>query len=189
MKKLILPISILIIALMSSCSTVKVVSEVSKTIDSDKYKTYTFLGWQQGSSERLNDFDKQRIRDAFKSELSQRGLTYQESGADMAITLYVVIDEKTSVTAYTDLYDMPAFGGYYRFDHGWGYGYASTSFQENDYLEGTLVMDVFDASTKEQIWQGIAISTVVQNPQKREKTIPNKISILMNKFPIEITEE
>ena len=46
-------------------------------------------------------------------------------------------------------------------------------------------MDVFDGESKKQIWQGIATSTVSENPDKREKNIPKKINALMNKFPVE----
>jgi ribosome recycling factor len=52
-------------------------------------------------------------------------------------------------------------------------------------MEGTLVMDVFDGSTKDQIWQGIVTSTINENPDKREQTIPAKIASLMRKFPVQ----
>ena len=52
-------------------------------------------------------------------------------------------------------------------------------------MEGTLVMDVFDNESKDQVWQGIATSTVVENPDKRDKAIPAKISALMKKFPVQ----
>ena len=50
-------------------------------------------------------------------------------------------------------------------------------------MEGTLVMDVFDGNSKKQIWQGIATTTINEDPDKREKSIPSKINALMNKFP------
>ncbi len=63
-------------------------------------------------------------------------------------------------------------------------GYASTTYTESDYLQGTLVMDVFDVKSKELVWQGMVTGTVKEKPEKREKSIPKTISKLMKKFPV-----
>lgn len=173
-------------AMISSCSTVKVVADMDKTVDFTKYETYSFLGWQDNSGKLLNDFDKKRLRDAFVSEFEARGMKSVPENGDMDITLYIVVDQKTSTTAYTNYYGgAGGYGGYNRYGGGWGYGAATTTYSESDYLEGTLVMDVFDGESKDQVWQGIATSTVVENPDKREKSIPAKISALMKKFPVQ----
>ena len=169
---------------MVSCSTVKVVVDMDKTADFSKYKTYSFLGWQNNSDQVLSEFDQKRIRDAFISEFERRDLKLVQNNGDMEITLFIVVDQKTTVTAYTDYYGG-RYGGYHRYRGGWGYGYGSTSYQESDYLEGTLVMDVFDGRSKDQVWQGIATKTINDNPTKREKTIPANIQSLMRKFPIQ----
>jgi len=187
MKNTLFLFTVLLLGLLtSSCSSVKVHTDVDKTVDFTQYKTYSFLGWQKNSADKLSEFDKKRIHDAFKNELQARGLSYKETGADMEISLYVVVDRKTSTSAYTDHYAM-GYNRYRRYRGGWGYGYAETSYTEIDYLEGTLVMDVYDAKSKDQVWQGVAKSTVDENPQKREKTIPRNIGALMHKFPIRKT--
>ena len=169
--------------LLASCTTVKVVTDVNKSVDFSTYKTYSFLGWQENSDKILSEFDKGRLRDAFIHEFERRGLTPVAENGDMQITLFIVVDRKTSVTAYTNYYGG-RYGMYHRYYGGWGYGWASTTYDESDYLEGTLVMDVFDGSTRDQIWQGIATSTINENPDKRENSIPAKIGSLMRKFPV-----
>lgn len=184
-KRTTLAISILTLAfVLSSCSSVKVVTDMDKSVDFSQYKTYSFLGWEKNSDQILSEFDKQRIKDAFASEFKARGLKFVESGGDMDISLFIVVDQKTSTTAYTDYYST-GYRGYRRYRGGWGYGYAETTYSETDYLEGILVMDVFDAGSKDQIWQGVVKSTITENPQKRAKNIPRNIGALMNKFPIE----
>lgn len=173
-----------IIMAMASCSTVKVVVDMDKTNDFSKYETYSFLGWQNNSDKILSEFDQKRIRDAFKNEFDKRGLKWVESKGDMDVTLFIVVDQKTTVTAYTDYYGN-RYGGYNRYRGGWGYGYGTTTYNESDYLEGTLIMDVFDGKTKNQVWQGIATKTVNENPDKREKSIPTNIQALMRKFPVQ----
>ena len=175
---------IALVALISSCSTVKVVADMDKTVDFSAYKTYSFLGWQDDSGKILNDFDKKRLRDAFVKEFEARGMKPVPENGDVDITLFIVVDQKTSVTAYTNYYGG-GYGRYNRYGGGWGYGSASTTYSEDDYLEGTLVMDVFDGKSKDQVWQGVATSTVVENPDKREKAIPSKVSALMKKYPVQ----
>jgi hypothetical protein len=168
---------------MASCSPVKVVTDQDKSVDFSAYKTYNFLGWQDNSDQILSDFDKKRIHDAFKKEFDARGMELVESDGDMAVSLFIVVDQKTSTTAYTDYY-VHRYGGYHRYNRGWGQGYATTTFTEEDYLEGTLILDVFDGETKDQVWQGVATGTITEDPQKREKAIPKKIAALMKKYPV-----
>jgi len=184
MKTTLFLLSIVMLTLLStSCSSVKIVTDVDKTVDFTKFKTYSFLGWEKNSDKTLSEFDKKRIKDSFRTELKARGLNHVEENGDMEISLFIVVDQKTSTTAYTDYYST-GYRGYRRYRGGWGYGYAETTYSETDYLEGTLVMDVYDGESKEQIWQGVAKSTVTENPEKRQKTIPKNIGALMHKFPV-----
>lgn len=173
------------VLLLASCSSVKVVADVDKGVDFTQYKTYSFLGWQDDSDKILTDFDKNRIHEAFKKEFEARDLTYAAENGDMDVSLFIVVDQKTSTTAYTNYYGGGGYGRYSRYGGGWGYGHATTTYSESDYLEGTLVMDVFDGESKEQVWQGVATSTVSENPEKREKGIPKKINALMKKYPVQ----
>ena len=184
MKAIRILLLVMSVSLLASCSSVKVVTDMDKTVDFSQYKTYNFLGWQENSDKILNDFDRKRIHDAFISEFEARGMKGVSENGDMAVTLYIVVDQKTSTTAYTNYYGG-GYGGYSRYRGGWGMGHATTTYSESDYLEGTLVMDVFDGASKDQVWQGVATSTVSENPDKREKTIPSKVSALMKKFPVD----
>ncbi|MCK5700867.1 MAG: DUF4136 domain-containing protein [Cyclobacteriaceae bacterium] len=187
MKKIyVFPVLILAIFL-SSCASVKVTSDQEAGTDFSPYKTFTFLGWQDDSDKIMNEFDRKRMRDAFTAEFAKRDLQMVSEGADMTVSLYLVVSKETSTTAYTNYYG--GYGGRYgRYGGGWGGGSASTTYTESDYLKGTLVMDVFDEKSGQQIWQGIATGTVNEKPAKREKSIPYAVSALMKKFPIDPVE-
>jgi hypothetical protein len=164
----------------------KVNTDYDKSVDFTQYTSVSFMGWQDDIGQVISDFDKKRFTDAFKEEFEKRNLTLVESGGDMAIALYVVAEQKTSTTAYTNYYGMGAGRGYRRGGRGgWGVGYSTTNYSESDYLEGTLVMDVFDGASKEQVWQAVATKTVNEKPDKREKSIPKGVKKVMKKFPIE----
>ena len=187
----------MVVLITSSCLMAQVRSDYDKSADFSKYKTYSFAGWQKDSEKVLNDLDKQRIYDAFKSEFSARGLELVENGGDMLMTLFVVIDNKTSKSAYTDYhsnYGMGmgvgmgpgmgvGMGAMYGPSWGWGNGSATTNFVESDYQEGTLVVDALDGESKKLVWQGTLQSVVNDKPEKRDSAIPKKIGKLMKKFP------
>jgi len=187
MKSLVGILSVLLVVTLTSCSTVKVVTDVDKSVDFSQYKTYNFLGWQEESDKLVSDLDKKRLRDAFISEFESRGMKPVKENGDLAITLFIVIDQKTTTTAYTNYYGG-GYGGYHRYRGGWGYGHASTTYSESDYVEGTLVLDAFDGETNDQVWQAIAKSTVAENPEKRDTSIPKKVAALMKEFPIQPME-
>lgn len=172
-------IAFLFVMCVTSVSFAQITSDFDKSIDFSKYKTYAFAGWQKDSDKKLNDFDKKRILDALKNELELRGLTFVTENPDATISIFVMVVKKTNTTAYTDYVGGL---GYY----GWGTGFGSTrtTYSHYDYQEGTLVVDMFDESSKNLVWQGTLQTEVQENPEKREKTIPKKIRKLMRKFPI-----
>ena len=167
----------------------QVKSDYDKTVDFTKIKTYSFKGWAKDSDKILNDIDKKRITDAFTHELSIRGLEMKESGADVDITLFVVIDNKTSTTAYTTYNGGMGYGpGRWGYGAGMGMGSATTTVSEYDYQEGTIVINFYSTNTKKLIWQGINTQTVKDKPEKREKSIPKNVSKLMKKYPVKPTK-
>jgi hypothetical protein len=185
MNKNILIILGLLLVFSTSSFAQKVKVDLDKNADFSKYKTYQFLEWQENIDQILNDFDKKRIRDAFKSELDSRKLEMVDSDPDIVFSLYLVIDQKTSVTGYTNYYGGGYGRGYRRGGWGWGAGHSTTNYSEEDYLEGTMVLDVYDGSSKDLVWQSVGVKTVEEKPEKREKSIPKSVKKLMKKFPIQ----
>ena len=168
-------------------SNAQVTYDYDKEANFNEYKTYSFGGWQEDSGKIINDIDKKRIQQSFKSEFLQRGIEYQLAEADVVITLFFVVDNKTSTTAYTNYNGGMGMGyGYgigYRPAWGWGTGYSTTTYSENDYRIGTFVVDVYDAKTKKLVWQGVSQKTIKENASKRERTIPKGVAKLMKKYP------
>jgi hypothetical protein len=162
----------------------KVTGDFNKTTDFTKYKTYYFLDWQDDTENVMTEFDEKRLRDAIETEMRERQYEKVESGGDMALSVYVVVSEKTSVSAYTNYYGGTGYR-YGRYGRGWGNGYASTSYSESDYLQGTLVLDLIDILSKDLIWQGVATGTIKSSSEKRKKSIPKTVSKLMKKFPVD----
>jgi hypothetical protein len=54
---------------------------------------------------------------------------------------------------------------------------------EQDYREGTLVVDLYDAKTKQLIWRGSAEDTVSNDAAKNEKNMDKSDVKMFKKFP------
>jgi hypothetical protein len=190
MKKCIYLILLAIVS--TACgSSVSVTSDYDKTVDFTTYKTFTYYGWAENSDKVLTDFDKERLETAFGNEFSNRGWTINQSNGDAVVSLYIVVDQKTSYSSYTDHYDNGMYGGMYASRYGYGNGYgmgmgnSTTTTTQNDYEVGTLIVDVFDAETKKQIWQGIGTQTISENKKNREQNINAAVAKIMAAFPVQ----
>ena len=166
----------------------KITVDYDKTVDFTKFKDFHYLGWAKESDKILNDLDKQRIEESFGNEFSRRGVKFVgESEADAAVLLFLVVDQKTSTTAYTT--HMGGMGyGYGYPGWGWGGGMSTTSYNDYDYYVGTLVIDIYDVETKKLVWQAVSSGTIDENPQKRAANIPKVAKSMMAQFPIKPVE-
>ena len=181
------PILILLaVAIIAGCSSVAVTADWDKTVDFTQFKTYSYYGWADNSDQILNEFDKKRIEEAFADEFSKRGLTYQEEGGDLTVALFVHTQQEQQVTATTTGTGV-GYGGRYGYGPGWGWGggMATTTYKTYNYTVGTLVCDVFDTKKEQLIWEGVGKGEIETNPQKRERTIPQKVAKIMTYYPVQ----
>jgi hypothetical protein len=188
MKKLF--IALLAGVLLSSCSSLTVVSDLDKTVDFTQFETLEYYGWTDNSDQILNRFDKERIEEAFGQEFRSRDLTIVEKGqGDIIVSLYIVTQQKTQTTATTS--SMGGYGGYYGYGpgYGWGGGHSTTTFNEYDYTEGTLIVSVFDAKKEQLIWESVGKGTINENPQKREANIAKTAAYIMKEYPVDPVSE
>lgn len=185
---------LVIVAIASSCSGIKFMTDQDNTIDFSQYKTYRFYGWAEESDKLINDLEQGRIEKAFGEEFDNRGMSLVKEGGDLVVTLYIVTEEKTKTTAtttHTGGYGYGyGYGGYYGYGprYGWGVPMSHTTYNEYDYVEGTLIIDVYDAKEKRLIWESIAKGEVHQNPKGRAERIPKLVARMMQEYPVKPVE-
>ena len=159
---------------------------IDESVDFSAYKTYSFLGWQEHSDSLLNEVDKKRLQDAFKSEFDARNLNYVQSGGDMSVSLFLFISEETDIHTYLAHNSSKGFDSTLV---GYGAYTASTYVIEDEYEVGTLLLDCIDGEENTLIFQGAKTKTIEEDPAKREKTIPKAVAKLMKKYPIKKTKK
>ena len=179
---------------LTGCSGVKVISDKDPSVDFSEFKTYEFFGWADNSDQKMTRFDRERIEQAFREEASKRGLSKAETNGDLIVTLNVIGKIKTQQTANTTTTAMgmgPGMGrgmgraGMRGPGWGWGTAHSTTVINETQYLQGSLIIEAYDKDDKLLIWQAIGTKTVNEDPQKRARDIPKKVTAIMKKYPVD----
>ncbi|HTE29411.1 MAG TPA: DUF4136 domain-containing protein [Chryseolinea sp.] len=158
-----------------SCSTVQVSSDFDRDANFKSYKTYSYA--PEASQLPVDDINKKRIMDAVDSELAAKGFTKADQ-SDVWIDLKLKAQQKQTATATNNGYGA----GYgYR----WGGGFSTTTINVENYTEGTLFVDMIDASKKQLVWQGRAVGTLDPNAsaEKREQNINSAVKQIFTKYP------
>jgi hypothetical protein len=151
----------------------KVTTDYDKEKNFTQYKTFMWIKEPQTT----NPLMKQRLMDEINSTLAAKGLQLVTSNADLAIASHAATKEQHTLNTFYD-----GFGG------GWGWrrfggGLGSATTTENTYEVGTLVVDIFDAKTKEAIWRGTSTKTISDNPEKNAKSLHGAIAKMFKNFP------
>jgi hypothetical protein len=174
-------ITIIIISLcvfiFSGCSsTLKVTTDYDKSVDFSKYKTFAF--YKMKVTDNVSSLNQERILNSIKAEMIKKGFTQNEDAPDMLINTTAILQDKQSVSANTY-----GYGGYYR-PYGWGGGYGgTTTVNVYEYKDGSIIIDIIDASTQKLIWQGIGnkeIDTPSKNP---DAAIADAVFKILYGFP------
>src|SRR6202166_1509545 len=124
-----------------------------------QYKTYS---WQE--IKPPNSLWDARIKSAVDAQLAAKGWTQVDSGGDVAIVAIATSHTERTLQTFYD-----GMGGGWRWRGFGGMGESTTT--EQDYKEGTLVVDLYDTKTKQLIWRGSAEDMVSNNAEKNEKNL------------------
>ena len=177
-------VSILLLSIMFavSCSTVKVSSDYDKSAGFAAYKTFAFT--EEAMNLQLDDLNKNRILNAVTTELTAKGFTKSDSNPDVLIDIKIKGEQKQTATANTSGgYGGYGYGAGYRY--GWGGGFSTTTINYDTYVDGTLFVDMIDASKKQLVWQGRGTKTIDPDAgqKKREDNINYAIKQIFMTYP------
>lgn len=164
---------LLSIILLSSCNSIKVVTDYDSKVDFNKYKTFAFYKPEIDKA-KISDLDKKRILRAIETELLAKGFT-KSTNPDMLVGIFTKSREKVNVNQ-----NNVGFGW------GWNpyWGGVNTNFNVSQYTEGTLFIDFIDKEKKELVWQGIGTAALkLQNRAKKDERIKLFVKEIISRFP------
>jgi hypothetical protein len=159
------------VGVLASCSTVSVTTDYDQKIDFSKYKTFAF--YKPGIDKApISDLDKKRILRAIEAELLTKGMV-KSSSPDVLISIFTKSKERIDITDHH-------FRGFW-----YPIYYGPSLVSVSKHTEGTLFVDILDASKKEMIWQGIGTGALyfTKNIERREARIKEFVKEIMAKFP------
>src|SRR3977135_743923 len=113
-----------------------------------------------------------RVKDAVDKELAAKGWSQVPSGGDVSL---VALETTRTKQKLNTSYD--GFGGWR-----WGgFGNATTTVEK--YKVETLVVDMFDAGSKNLIWRASSSDTLSGNPEKNTKNLDKGVQKMFSHFP------
>ena len=148
----------------------KVETDYDHSVNFTRYHTYSW-----GRVHTTDPLFEPRIRDAVDRDLQAKGWQQVPSGGDATITAVLV---KKNKAEYTTFYN--GLGGGWRW-HGWGTGMATTTVE--NVPVGTLVVDIYDTSSQDLVWRGLAHDQLSDKPEKDTKKLEKAVDKMFAKFP------
>ncbi|RZJ34336.1 MAG: DUF4136 domain-containing protein [Flavobacterium sp.] len=163
---------VLLLFVLASCSSVRVASDYDKKADFGRYKTYAFF--KNGIDKvEISDLDKKRILRSIEEAMTAKGFTKSEN-PDLLVNFFTKSTDQVNVN-----------------NNGWGYGFGwgwspwmwggTTSVYTN--TEGSLFIDLIDATKKELVWQGEGIGILTENSGDKDQRIKEFVDKILAQYP------
>lgn len=142
-------------------------------VDSDPaapFATYKTYAWVDGTP-APNPLNEDRLHSAVDARLALAGLRMNTTNPDVVVATHVTTQEHQKLVAN-------GFG----YGPWWGGGYGTAKVET--YVEGTLVVDLYDANTKKMVWRGVATATASDKPTKNMSKMNKALDKMFEKLPI-----
>ena len=150
--------------------------DFDKAADFTKYKTFAI---KLGTSWN-NPLGEKRVLAEIQQGLTEKGwtATTDDAKADAIVVLHGATEKQKSLNTFYS-------GGYggYGWRGGWGGGMGSSTTTVDEYTVGTLVVDIFDAKSKQLVYRGTATDELSNKPEKNAKKLAKASDKLFKDFP------
>ena len=177
LQQLILPLLFVLAA--SPALAQKVYVDYDKSVDFDAYRTFAWVVTDETSMRGESPLVHSRIKNSIEHYLSQGGLTEDAEAPDLYVTYHTSSQEKVN---YTTSSMGAGYGPGWGWDPYWGGGMTTSTTTAHTYEQGTLIIDLWDAETKNMIWRGSATAVVKSKPEKLAKQIDQAVAKMVATF-------
>jgi uncharacterized protein DUF4136 len=171
----------------AGCAGQQVTTDYSPATPFSQFRTYALVTPPDTGGQQLLD---QRVRNAVEAQLTAKGLTpANRDSADVYVGYGMVDKTHTDIYTYRDGWGWGSGWGwrYWR----WGVAWPTTTHRQIEtYTDGTVVVNLVDAKTKQVVWEGKAadaVSLPVSNPVRATKDVDAAVAKLFTKYPPQST--
>jgi hypothetical protein len=181
--KTIIPLRFLFfVSIIFTCSCkpyLQVTCNYDHHVNFHQFRTFAICPLEE-NLQSINDLNHDRILNAIKSEMAEKGFGESKTPDLLVSVLIVLIDRKT----YNNEPDFYGHGSIFS-PYGFGTGTASGTITPSlmTYKEGSLIVDEIDTKTGVLIWEGIGNSEFDKFLRHSERKIPAVVKSVMAGFP------
>jgi hypothetical protein len=176
LQKVVFVLMGMMILFASTASAQQVKTDYDRSANFGQYKTFS---WEQVKTKDALDVD--RVKSAVNAALAAKGWSQVDSGGDVSIIAVETTQNQQSLNTFYD-----GFGGgwgWRRFGGGGFGGVGEATTTTETYKVGTLVVDLYDAKTKQLLWRGSSSDTLSNNSNKNIKNLDKGVQKMFKKFP------
>jgi hypothetical protein len=176
-----LVLAMLGVALLAGCSSYDIKYDYDMDSNFNAFRTYKWIprvmSDASGSAKTAmqnNTLLDQRIRSAVDTQMSDKGFTLAADSADVLVVYHVGLANKVEVTDWGYTYAGSYWGG--------GMGRNVDVYQ---YTEGTLIVDIVNAASRQLAWRGSATGVVEpgNSPEQQQARINDVVSRIFANYP------
>jgi hypothetical protein len=150
--------------------SIRTATDYNHTVNFSNYRSF----YIKSGSSCGNPLMDERARADVASALTSKGWREVPEGEGQAA---VVVNAATKTKhTYETFYD--GWGGWR-----WNRGFPRATTYVNSYKIGTLVVDVFDARSKQAIWHGFASDALSDNASSNTKATEEAVDKMFSNFP------
>ena len=128
-----------------------------------------------------NQISEKRITDEITQTLTEKGWKVADANPDALVVLHGATEKQKSLNTFYS--GMGGYGGYGWRGWGGGMGTGTATTTTSEYLVGTLVVDIFDAKTKQLMFRGTASDEISDKPEKNIKKVEKASAKMFKDFP------
>jgi len=128
-----------------------------------------------------NQISEKRITDEITQTLTEKGWKVTDANPDAVVVLHGATEKQKSLNTFYS--GMGGYGGYGWRGWGGGMGTGTATTTTSEYLVGTLVVDIFDAKTKQLMFRGTASDEISDKPEKNIKKVEKASAKMFKDFP------
>ncbi len=165
-------IGFIMVFILGACQSVRVSTDYDQTVDFNQYQTFAFYKPSIDKA-KISDLDKRRILKAIDRNLTAKGMTKSQK-PDLLIG--IMTESTKNINVHQHYYGWYGYAPYYSpFYHGWWPG--QWRYSE---VEGTLYINLIDASNHHLVWQGMGTGDLEPRGTVDEKI--EHINIIVQKI-------
>lgn len=157
------------------CAGIKAQTDYDDTVDFGAYRSYGYMERPTEGVLAGNDLVINRIERAVDRQLGANGYQKMETGSpDFYVVYHAALEERITATTI----DQWGYGWRH-----WGRWGGRSEVLVETYEEGTLIIDIVDASTKELVWRGQVQGRVQEDPERSKQGLDKAVAIILEAFP------